>query len=258
MSESFIPLVLVLLGLGCLGLGAYWRDRVPAAEAEARRHRRDAVSRDRMLGMLVQEMQARGLALLRMAADLPPERTGAVEAEARGILHLADEIADWREAEAGPRTLRIEQVPLQPLLEEVVAVISAQIAPGRRQWRLAPELCALTLQVDRRALRGALLQVLARVVRLTREGDWIGLRLVETPETVSIVIEDDGAGVAAGDLAAGAGAAGHEHTRGIGFGLAIARSLLEAHGGALRLEAAQGIGARAWLTLPRARTLAGA
>jgi signal transduction histidine kinase len=46
-------------------------------------------------------------------------------------------------------------------------------------------------------------------------------------------------------------------TRGLGFGLATARSLMEAHGGSLRLEALPGVGARAWLLLPRERQVAG-
>jgi two-component system cell cycle sensor histidine kinase PleC len=142
-----------------------------------------------------------------------------------------------------------------------VAIVAAQLAPGRRNWRIAPDFDALVLQVDRRALRGALLQVLARVIRMTREGDWIGLRLVVTPETLSLVVEDDGNGLGAEDLTTPCtpcASADGERTRGLGFGLAIARSLLEAHGGGLRLEAVRDIGARAWLTLPRDRLLAGA
>jgi signal transduction histidine kinase len=35
----------------------------------------------------------------------------------------------------------------------------------------------------------------------------------------------------------------------------VAHDLLRAHGGDLTIEAVPGIGARAWLTLPRARVL---
>jgi signal transduction histidine kinase len=132
-----------------------------------------------------------------------------------------------------------------------VAATAAQLGPGRRQFRLAPDFAGLTLHADRRALRGALLQMLTRAARLTQEGDWIDLRPVLTPDSLAIVIEDEGAGLPAEDLAPGAA----DGTRGLGFGLATARALLEAHGGSLRLEAVPGVGARAWLTLPRDRLL---
>ena len=159
-------------------------------------------------------------------------------------------------ASAGPRSLSEEKVELAPLLQEVLAGVAAQLGQGRRQWRLAQGFAGLSVQADRRALRGALSQVVARAARLTREGDWIDLHPVVTSESLAIVVEDEGAGLGAEDLATGCASAA-EHTRGLSFGLAVARSLLEAHGGELRLEAQAGIGARAWLVLPRSRMLAG-
>ena len=44
-----------------------------------------------------------------------------------------------------------------------------------------------------------------------------------------------------------------DRSRGLGFGLSLARSLLRAHGGELVIEAAPGIGARAFLSLPPER-----
>ena len=110
----------------------------------------------------------------------------------------------------------------------------------------------MVLEGDRRALQGALLQVLGRAARMTRRDEWIDLHPVLTHDSLAIVVEDEGAGLAAGDLAGTA----PEGTRGTGLGLALARSLLEAHGGTLRLEAVPGVGTRAWLTLPRDRLIA--
>ncbi|MCI0754450.1 sensor histidine kinase [Roseomonas vastitatis] len=108
----------------------------------------------------------------------------------------------------------------------------------------------MAVLADRRALRGALAQVLTRAVRHTREGDPIELRLVRADDTFAILVEDEGAGLAAGDLGH---ALGGEGTRGIGLGLAVARQLLRAHGGDLTIEALRGVGARTWMTLPRFR-----
>ena len=226
-------------------LVAHARHHLGLARAEAAAALRLAEARGRCLGLLAQDLQAPGLALLGHA--------GVVAAEARLLLRLADDITEYLAAEAGPRVLRPDCVALLPLLEEAVAATATRLGPGARQWRLAAGFAGLTLHADRRALRGALLQVLERAARMTRHGDWIDLRPHLTPDSVAIIVEDEGAGLGAEDLASGAARATEaDRTRGLGFGLAVARSLLEAHGGALRLEARPGVGARAWLTLPRA------
>jgi len=223
--------------------------RLRRALALAGAAERQAAERGRYLGLLAQEVAAPGLALLGHAAALSGPAAVAIGAEGQRLLQLADDVMDHLAAEAGPRRLESSSLPLGPLLEEAVAAISAQLGPGCRHWRLAPGFADLTVRADRRALQGALHQVLGRAARLTREGDQIDLRPVLTEDSVAIVVEDDGAGLRAEDLAAGA----PDGTRGLGFGLAVARSLLEAHGGALRLEALPGVGARAWLSLPRDR-----
>ena len=161
--------------------------------------------------------------------------------------------------QGGLRVLHAQRLPLLPVIEEAVAATAAQLGPSRRDWRIAPEFAAIMLSADARALRGALEQVLARAARMTRDGDWIGLRPVISADSLALIVEDEGAGLGAADAAPEAElshAPSMSRTRGLGFGLAVARALLEAHGGSLRIEALQGVGARAWLTLPRERLLA--
>jgi signal transduction histidine kinase len=227
--------------------------RLRAAEDAADAARRQAEGRGRCLGLVAQELQGPGLALLGQSAALPDGPATEVAAAAQQMLRLSDDIAEYLAVEAGPRRLAPEPLPLIPLLEAAVAEVAIRLGPGRRDWRLAGGFAGLALQADRRALHGALTQILARAARMTREGDQIDLRPILTEESLAIVVEDEGAGLPAADLTAGAPAG----TRGLGFGLAIARSLVEAHGGSLRLEALPGIGGRIWLTLPRERLLAG-
>ncbi|MFC7472732.1 sensor histidine kinase [Dankookia sp. GCM10030260] len=212
--------------------------------------RRQAEGRGRCLSLVARELQGPGLALLSQSTAQPDAL--AVAAAAQQMLRLSDDIAEYLAVESGPRRLAPEPLAVIPLLEAAVAEVAVRLGAGRRDWRLAEDFAGLTLQADRRALHGALTQVLTRAARMTRDGDLIDLRPVLTEETVAIVVEDEGAGLPAADLAAGA----QSGTRGIGFGLAIARSLVEAHGGTLALEALPGIGGRIWLTLPRERLLA--
>ena len=252
--------MLSLTGLGLVSLTLALRflmglrRRTHAAEARALAAEGRATSHARSLGLLAEEMQASAMALLGLAGQLTLPQGQAVAGEARRVLRLADTVKEALAATAGPRCLTEERVELAPLMREVLAGVTAQLGQGSRQWRLAAEFTGLWLLADRRALHGALSQVVARAARLTRENDWIDLRPVLTSESLAIVVEDEGSGLGAEDLATGAEAA-KERTRGLSFGLAVARSLLEAHGGELRLEAQPGIGARAWLVLPRTRLL---
>jgi signal transduction histidine kinase len=240
-----------LLALGVLRARRLAR-RLRTAEDAAEAACRQAEGRGRCLGLVARELQGPGLALLGHSAALPEGPAAEVAAAAQQMLRLSDDVAEYLAVEAGPRRLAPEPLPLIPLLEAAVAEVAIRLGPGRRDWRVAGGFAGLTLQADRRALHGALTQILARAARMTREGDQIDLRPILTEECLAIVVEDEGAGLPAADLAAGA----PPGTRGLGFGLAIARSLVEAHGGSLRLEALPGIGGRIWLTLPRERLLA--
>lgn len=249
--ETSLPILflaaVLLFGTGLPVLSAWLVSR--RAEAQVARAERDLETRSRYLGLLAQEMQGHGLALLGYATARAGTPDSGLEGRARALLGLSADVSDLLAQAAGPRVLREGETELGPVLDEVIGQIAQSLTPGRRAWRVAPELRQLTLAADRRALSGALRQVLTRVIRQTRDGDAVRLRLVRADDSVAIVVEDEGDGHAGEDLN-GLTTGG---TRGMGLGLVVARDLLRAHGGDLTVEAVPGIGARAWLTLPRER-----
>ncbi len=247
------PLLLgggVVAACGLVSLSALLDRR--RAEGRIRVAERDLEARGRYLGLVAQEMQTHGLALLGHATAASGAASG-LELRARALLGLAADVSDLLASSAGPRSIKEEEIPLGPVLDEVIGHITQSLTPGRRAWHVAPELRAVSLRVDRRAMVGALRQVLARVIRQTGDGDSVQMRLVRADTSIAIVIEDDGHGHASEDLN---GLNVSHGTRGVGLGLVVARDLLRAHGGELTVEAVPGIGARAWLTLPRERAVA--
>jgi len=250
MEFPFLLAAALLLALGAVVWRLWVRGR--AAEARALRAEGRLEGSDRAMGLLARELEAPGLGLMGLAARLPPEVAPGVEAEARRLLDLADEVSDH--AAGRPRALRESRIPLGPLLREAVQEMVRPMGEGSRHWETPPEAERIVLLADRRALARVLAQSLARAVRETRAGDRIAIRLVRAAESVALVIEDEGAGRPGGDLAGPGGPEGGG-TRGLTLGLSAARALMRAHGGELTLESASGIGARTWLTLPRARVL---
>jgi signal transduction histidine kinase len=221
------------------------------AEAE-----RLAAGRGRALSLAAQELRGIGASLA--GASVPRNQDGdgegvLAERPAQQLLRLADGLAA---AAAGSGVPAIHEAParLGPIMDAAIAVVDGQIRPGHRHWQVDGALGDITVKADRRALEGALAALLRRAASHSRDGDAIVLRWVTASETVAIVVEDEGAGAPAPDLVPDATVRAGG-TRGLDLGLSLARSLAAAHGGDIRVEAAPGIGTRAWLTLPRSRLL---
>jgi signal transduction histidine kinase len=247
MQASLLSYLPLLVALAAVAAAVRFRVRLAATAARADRAERLAAERGRSLSLAAQQMHG-------IAASLSGcQGAQGLQAAARQLLHMADDLAGIA---AGPARPIIREAParLGPIVDAAIATVGAQIRPGLRHWQVDPALRELTVRADRRALEGALAVLLRRAASHSCEGDVVALRWVVASETVAIVVEDEGNGLAAADLVPGTSAAG-TGTRGLDLGLSLARSLAAAHGGDIRLETAPGIGARAWLTLPRARVL---
>lgn len=260
-------LTLILLG-GAAVVPLAWAIRLRGLLHDASRRAAKAedvaATRGRSLSLAAQEL--RGLAasmgsgrasLADPQSPAPAPCTNKDGTISDGLRHQLLQLADNVEAvaaAAGSRAIREAPVPLGRIVDAAIATVSAQIRPGHRHWQLDPALRALTVQADSRALQGALAALLRRAASHSRHGDVIGLRWVVTSETIALIVEDEGDGRPAPDIVPDT-TAPTAGTRGLDLGLSLARTLAAAHGGDIRLETAPGIGARAWLTLPRARLL---
>ncbi len=202
----------------------------------------------RALQVAVNEVAFVALALRGQAAAPATDAVALVVLSAR-LLALSDVLKD-QTATGTPPVLHPEPLEFGSLLEAAVAQVAAAVAPGRRMWRIEPALQHLRLNADRRAMQAILLRVAANAAFASRDGDWIELRAVDAAGGPELVIEDEGTG-----SPEGFGIAGQRDSRGVGLGLTLARTLIEAQGGSLLVEGSPGVGTRVTLRLPAGAVL---
>jgi two-component system sensor histidine kinase BaeS len=165
--------------------------------------------------------------------------------ETRVMSRLLDDLQTLSTAEAGALRLHREPVDPSELVEDAVAAFepAASAAGIRLRGRIAPGVAAL--EVDPVRIGQVLTNLLSNAVRLTPAGGSVTVSAepAQGAGAVAFAVADTGPGVAPEVLphifdrfvrAADSG--------GAGLGLAIARSLVEAHGGAISAQSKLGRG----------------
>ena len=212
------------------------------------------------------------LARIRVALDLASEGDAAMAREALGeiaedlgelevlvadVLRMARlDLAEGRAGTAIP--------PLKAVRVEPRALLDSSVA----RFRSAHPERALTLEVPAALPECSGDPVLLRRVvdnlldnaRKYSEAD-IVLRASHTDDQLHLVVEDRGIGIAPEDLPLvaqpffRADKSRARKTGGLGLGLSLARRIVEAHGGSLRIESAVGVGTSVHVQLPCGRPL---
>ncbi len=236
-----------------------------AARAERDQARTEEAAAVRMLHLAAIELRGPATTLLGYADRLGVDGLGAapgvmsgasarttIGAIARQLLGLADDLQHHALADAASRVLREEATSLTTLLIDAVAAVQASLEPSQRHWRLPPDIDGIEMIADRRAMAQILARVLGSAARFSQHDDWIDITLAVGASRFALIVADEGNGMAATQPAS---ARDRADSRGLGLGLALARVLMEAHGGALLVEAVPSVGARVTLEFPISRLI---
>jgi two-component system cell cycle sensor histidine kinase PleC len=175
------------------------------------------------------------------------------------LLALINDILDMSKIEAGKMNLRFEPIDMEEVVDDAIRLVRNRAETVG--LKIAVELPALPeIEADYRAIKQVLLNLLSNAVKFTPRGGEITIRaeLRSDPfgERVRMTVRDTGIGISADDLARLARPfeqieSQHAKTQqGTGLGLALTKSLVELHGGALDIASAPGEGTTVAFSIP--------
>jgi two-component system phosphate regulon sensor histidine kinase PhoR len=177
-----------------------------------------------------------------------------IDSEVDRLTQLVAELTELSRIETGKSELKLEPLNLNNLVEEVTTQLSPQAE--RRQLAVIKELAAglPPVPADRARVRQVVLNLLHNAIKFTEPSGKITVTTQKQGDSVTVDIADTGRGIAREDLP-------HVFERfykgdkarageGAGMGLAIAKHIIEAHGGDIRVQSEEGKGSTFSFSLP--------
>ena len=172
------------------------------------------------------------------------------------LLMLINDILDMAKIEAGKRELTLEPVDCAAEIHEAMRMLQARADNKGVAVSIDTSGGPLVAMLDRRAIRQILLNIVGNAVKFTQQGGSVEVRYETHGDHVAIIVADDGPGIPEDQLAEigtpfhQAGNSSYTASEGSGLGLAVSRSLVELHGGALQIESTEGVGTTVTVLLP--------
>jgi len=172
------------------------------------------------------------------------------------LLSLINDILDLSKIEAGRMELEAQPFDLPAALDNALTLIKERAARNSIGLEVHVDPRIGEILADERKVKQVLLNLLSNAVKFTPEGGKIIMSAVMNGEAVAVSVADTGIGIAAEDqetVFEEFRQVGTDYARkreGTGLGLALARRLVELHGGKLSLQSELGKGSTFTFTIP--------
>jgi signal transduction histidine kinase len=177
-------------------------------------------------------------------------------AQTERLGRLVDQLLDLSRLESGEVPLHVEPVALAPLVDRVISEISVgrSVTDVDLRSEVPP---SLLVDADEERLHQVVFNLVDNAVRFTPPGGSVTVSAVRAEDRIDVSVRDTGVGIGAEHLPRlferfyrANPARSREDGGGTGIGLAIARSIVEGHGGRITAESEPGRGATFTFDLP--------
>jgi signal transduction histidine kinase len=178
----------------------------------------------------------------------------AILDETRVLSRLVEDLRTLSLAESGALPLHREPIDIRSLAREVIASSEGRAQRAGVAITMSAPADLPSADADPMRAREVITNLVTNALRYTPHGGRVSVELAATPDAVEVAVLDTGAGIPPEAL-------GRifdrfyksAESRGAGLGLAIAKQLVEAHGGTIEATSTVGQGTCIRFTLPLAR-----
>lgn len=184
-----------------------------------------------------------------------PERLVLLQDEIRRLTSLIRDLGDLSYMESGQIRLNAKKVHLSELLENVLEGFEPLFLSDEKVL-LAEITKDVFVSGDSDRLNQVLVNILSNALKYSDEGSVVEVMLMEKKKQAEIVIKDNGIGIEEKDIPYvferfyRSDLSRNRSTGGKGIGLTIAKSLVEAHEGTIRVDSVSGKGTTVTIILP--------
>jgi signal transduction histidine kinase len=226
---------------------------------ETDRMRRDLVANaSHELRTPIGALRARLENLVDGVEPLTPQATAEMLAQVERLGSLVEQLLDLSKLESGAVPLELTNVPARSLLERLAS--DWREPASERDVMLLTSTAPPNLEVgvDEQRMGQVLSNLVGNAVRHSPEGGKVRVDVTARPGRLRIAVSDQGPGIAADEIERvferfyRSVRARSADRGGAGLGLAIARWIVELHGGSIHAEQAEPTGCRMVVELPSA------
>lgn len=175
-----------------------------------------------------------------------------VQRNANRLLHLVNQLMDYRRAELGVFSLKVKPVPICRIIEKDFLFYERVAQQKKIAYNFYSDLEDKLILCDPHYLELIVNNLLSNAFKYTGEGKSISLTLRETDHTLLLQVADTGNGIPIdkqGKIFERFYQVDNEHP-GSGIGLSLVQRLVELHHGRIELESSEGVGSTFSIYLP--------
>ena len=178
------------------------------------------------------------------------------QADIESLSHLIDDLFEMSQIDAGGIKMDLEPGYIADLVSDSLERFSelARQKNIRLEGKISPEIDLV--QMDEKRIGRVLANLIANALRHTAPGGIVKVAVQRVENNLHVSIEDSGEGIRPEDLPFvfeqfyRGEKSRNRSTGGAGLGLAIAKGIVEAHGGQIGIQSELGNGTSVWFTLP--------